>query len=559
MTKPFFWPTSPILELTELTENFSQTADALKNRILQVQESNQLLEQKVAQRTAELERASSYNRSLIESSLDPLVTIGADGMISDVNQATVMVTGAPREVLVGSPFSRYFTDPEKADAGYKLVFQHGTVRDYPLEIMHRDGRLIPVLYNATLYRDMNGIIAGIFAAARDITELKQAEAQLTQAKTEAEAANRAKSFFLANMSHEIRTPMNGVFGMTQLLEMTELTPEQHGYVISIKQCGKNLLSLINDILDLSKIESGKITVELAQFSLKQCINDVVLMQKSAAHEKGLALDVIVDGSVPFVLAGDQLRVKQILLNLLGNAVKFTSRGKISVSVKLLEKRDDSVLVQIAVRDSGIGISPENLEAIFKPFVQEETSTTRVYGGTGLGLTISLRLAELMGGTITVESCPDSGSCFTVTLPFTVVHTLPPPVTTAAEYPMTAADAFDGPPLRVLYAEDNPVNITFGTSLLRKMGHDVSSAENGRECLAALAKGAFDLVLMDIQMPVMNGDEALREIRRNEEKSGEHLPVIALTAYAMRGDQERFLLTDHGDSLLRRTVGPGFCC
>ena len=232
-----------------------------------------------------------------------------------------------------------------------------------------------------------------------------------------ESANRAKSEFLANMSHEIRTPMNGVLGMAQLLEMTGMSEEQREYVGALKVSGKNLLSIINSILDLSKIEAGKIEIELAEFSLCQCIKDIAMTQKSVIYGKGLLLDVEVADEIPLGVVGDQLRLKQIILNLLGNAVKFTKQGGVTVSLQLLELRDTDVLVQIAVRDTGIGISPDALDKIFLPFTQEDGSTTRQYGGTGLGLTISLRLAELMGGGIAVESSPEIGSCFTVTLPF----------------------------------------------------------------------------------------------------------------------------------------------
>jgi CheY-like chemotaxis protein len=370
----------------------------------------------------------------------------------------------------------------------------------------------------------------------DISELKQLAENLTIAKDAAESANIAKSQFLANMSHEIRTPMNGVLGMCQLLEMTELTVEQREYVESLKHSGNNLLSLISDILDLSKIEAGKIILELAEFSLHQSINDIVLMQKSVAFKKRLALEQNLAKDIPPLLVGDQLRIKQILLNLLGNAVKFTSQGSVAISTQLLEQHDNFALIQIAVRDSGIGILSESLDTIFNPFTQEDGSISRKFGGTGLGLTISLRLAEIMGGTISVESTPGTGSCFTLTLPFTVGREI---ITIQTATPQTAI-AWAGPPLRILFVEDDQVNIKFGSILLNKMGHDVIVAENGRECLAALEQGTFDLVMMDIHMPIMNGEEALRKIRSKEQGTTKYQPVIALTAYSMRGDMERFL-------------------
>lgn len=386
-------------------------------------------------------------------------------------------------------------------------------------------------------KDQNGAILGLVGISRDITRLKQTEDELRIARTTAEAANRAKSNFLANMSHEIRTPMNGLFGMIQLLEMTELTQRQIDYITALRSSGKNLLLLINDILDLSKIEAGMITLEHADFTLKQCINDVVFMQKQVASEKGISLDVALDQEIPPVLRGDQLRIKQILNNLLGNAVKFTKRGAISVTAQILERHDDSVLVQMAVRDTGIGIPTEVLELIFSPFIQADDSTTRKYGGTGLGLTISRRLAELMQGSISVESTPDEGSCFRITLPLRAA-----PVTCVL--PATkeqTANLWNAPPLRVLYVEDDQVNIAFGRSLLRKLGHDATVVENGEQCLALLDREqSYDLVLMDIQMPVMSGEEALREIRLRERGTPSHQRVIALTAYSLSGDKEGFL-------------------
>jgi CheY-like chemotaxis protein len=234
--------------------------------------------------------------------------------------------------------------------------------------------------------------------------------------------------------------------------------------------------------------------------------------------------------------GDQLRFKQIIVNLLGNAVKFTSSGGITVSVQAQEQSADAVLIRISISDTGVGVSAEAREKIFQPFVQEDGSTTRMFGGTGLGLSISLRLAELMGGSITVESTPGVGSCFELAIPFGVARTAVPDVPADGHQPFMN----DGPSLRILFVEDTPTNISFGMALLKKLGHDAVLAENGKECLTALEKGAFDLVLMDIQMPVMNGEEALRQIRQKEQGGSVRQPVIALTAFSLRGEKERFL-------------------
>jgi len=403
-------------------------------------------------------------------------------------------------------------------------------------LQHKDGHDVPVLSRGFILRDADGRAVRVSGTNSDLTEIKGVEAELRQAKAVAESANRAKSEFLANMSHELRNPMNGVLGMTQLLEMTELTEEQRNYVTALNLSGKNLLSLINDILDLSKIEAGKITIEPVVFSLHNCINDVALMQKSVIHEKRLKLDLDVAEDIPQFVMGDQLRVKQILHNLMGNAIKFTSQGGVTISVQLLEQQDSSLLLQLAVRDTGIGISPENLDKIFMAFEQENGSTTRNYGGTGLGLTISRRLTELLGGSISVESTLGAGSCFKVNLPFAVVEESE----ATEESPQKAVVCWDGPPMRILYVEDDQVNIFLGRAILNKLGYEVTVAENGRECLDALGQEKFDIVLMDVQMPDMNGEEAMLEIRRQEKDSPVHQPVIALTAYSSRQEKERFL-------------------
>jgi len=402
-------------------------------------------------------------------------------------------------------------------------------------VKHADGTVRWLFGNALPEREAGGSILW-HGFMTDITCRIEVQKELLKAKEEAEAANRAKSEFLANMSHEIRTPMNGVIGMTQLLEMTGLNGVQQGYVEAIKFSGNNLLSLIADILDLSKIEANKIDIECAGFSFNRCINNIIESQSAHIRKKGLAIHVDISEDIPPVLMGDQRRVMQILHNLIGNAIKFTQEGDIAIAAQLLERRDTSVLMQIEVRDTGIGIQAGALERIFMPFVQEDGSTTRKFGGTGLGLTISRRLAALMGGTITVESTPGAGSCFTVILPFSMQSGNCFAKTVAPAMPAT----WDGLPLRILLVEDNEINITYGANLLGMLGQDVVVAENGSECLAELAQGSFDMVLMDIQMPVMDGVEALRAIRGTELGTSRHLPVIAVTAHSLTGERERFL-------------------
>ena len=387
--------------------------------------------------------------------------------------------------------------------------------------------------------DDDGNYQATVHVAHDITENIIYERELEVTRDAAESANRAKSEFLANMSHELRTPMNGIMGMTQLLKYTRLTDEQKQCLDAIETSSDNLLSLLNDILDLSRIESGKIKLEQKNFSLRRCLGDVINIQISLIQKKGLTVQTDITPEVPDNLIGDQLRLKQIMLNLLGNAIKFTSKGGIKISVTVTERADNIAVLTFGVTDSGIGISPDAIRKIFAPFVQADGSATRQFGGAGLGLAICSRLTELMEGRIWVESCEGSGSTFFVQIPLIDTGTV-----TEGSAPCVVekiGPLWDGPPLKILLVDDQQINLTFASRILNKAGHQVIEACNGREALEKLERHVVDIILMDIQMPVMSGIEATLAIRSREKENGEHIKIIAVSARALHEERTHILM------------------
>ncbi len=476
-----------------------------------------------------------YTRSLIESNIDAIMTTDPSGIITDVNKQMEALTGCTRDELIGAPFKNYFTDPDRAESAIKLVLGGKKVSDFELTARSRDGKQTVVSYNATTFYDRDRTLQGVFAAARDVTERKLVEVELQKAKAAAESASRTKSDFLASMSHEIRTPMNAIMGIADLLAKTNLTAEQDKYVQIFRRSGDNLLNLINDILDLSKVEASQLELEKTGFSLTDHLEKVQEMVSARAHEKGLALTFEIAAGTPTELVGDPTRLQQVLMNLLGNSVKFTEAGYVSLKVESAFDSAVPTALLFTVNDSGIGIPTEKLDHIFERFTQADSSTTRRFGGSGLGLTICKRLVELMGGRIWVASNLGEGSTFSFSVPFEIwaagVHKSGRPVDAGTSRPRQ--------PLRILLAEDSPDNCTITLAYLEDTPYVIDIAETGAIACEKFAAVRYDLVLMDRQMPVMDGLTATRKIRAwelaNERRP---TPIIALTASALKGDREK---------------------
>lgn len=499
--------------------------------------------------------ALEWRRAIMDSAQHMLIATDTHGKIITFNAAAERNLGYRPEEVIGIHNPMLFHDPlevkalaeeasgqlgEEIPPDFSALIakaKRGIIEERECAYVRKDGSLFPISITVTPLRGTQNEITGYLGVAIDITEKIQARIALEQAREAAIRIARAKSAFLANMSHEIRTPLNGIIGITDLLIETSLNEEQKKYAKTIQSSGSGLLMIINDILDYSKIEAGKMTIELIDFSPVSTVENEINLLANRAKEKGLSLTTLIDPSVPSRIQGDPGRIGQVLLNLIGNAIKFTQSGSIITRLGLERSASGQTMVKCSVQDTGIGIPDELRKILFQPFTQGDETNARKFGGTGLGLSICKRLVELMDGEIGFESQKGEGSTFWFTFPLL-------PSRSATEGPLVPltppSSLTPDPNIRVLVAEDNDVNQMLTVAMLKKLGYSANAVTNGLEVLESIAKGRYDLILMDCQMPEMDGYEATAAIRKIEQQTKRHIPIIALTANSMKEDEEKCL-------------------
>ena len=473
--------------------------------------------------------------SLLETTHEGFWFIDADARTTDVNPAMCMILGRPREEILGKDIYAF------VDAENEQIFRErmaarkrGEIGHYQIALQRPDGSNVPCLNNATPIYAIDGERIGSVGIWAEISEIKAVQLELERASERAQAANVAKSEFLATVSHELRTPMNGVIGMAWLLLQSEMSGEQRHRVERIQQCGEVLLSLLNDILDISKIESGRFEIEKAGYRPRRMIEDVTALMEAQAEQKGLAYRVEVQDDLPEILIGDVTRVRQVLPNLTGNALKFTERGHVAICVTY-----QAGSLGFAVADSGIGIESGNQARIFEKFTQADASTSREFGGTGLGLSICKELVRLMGGEIGLHSTPGEGSTFRFSVPCAAGTEDDLAAEPMARDPGRAGLEAGTRRYRILVAEDNVVNQEVAVAILEGFGHRVDAVDDGARAVDAVRRRPYDAILMDIRMPGMDGLTATSRIRALAGPAS-RIPIIALTADAMESNLDKYL-------------------
>ena len=482
---------------------------------------------------------------VFENSPAAITVTDKDERITAWNPMAEKLLGMTRTELFNKPVKELYPPEEWQRMRALNIRKTGMLSDIATKVICKHGIVIEVNASISVLKDKHGQIIGAIGILHNMSRQKSVEKELIDAKLIAEEANHAKSVFLAKMSHEVRTPMNAVIGMLDLTLDTKLTDEQQDNLKVAKDAAENLLSLINDILDLSRAEAGKVTIEEIEVNVADIVKNVCKALAVLARNKGVDVVWDIDPRIPRLLIGDPVRLRQVLVNILNNAIKFTHKGKVQASLRMESLTDKDCVVKFEVIDQGIGIPAKNLATIFDVFTEAHNTTSRRYGGTGLGLAICKKLVEMMRGNLSVESIEGLGSTFKFTIIFGVrpgllLKTFGPNV--LGDSGIIAAMPEEVHGLRILLAEDNMVNQRIAIKTLEKFGWTVKAVTNGKEALDVLSIQSFDVILFDDQMPLLTGVEAMQVIRREEKQTGMHVPIIVMTANAMAGDRERYLAT-----------------